>query len=186
VTNGLARLRRVSSLSQVRQSKGVGMVLHTCTPICLDRSWTALKTEAASCFETLLTTSHHRRLESQNISVFRNSACPSVCLSAPTNSLFIVCVSIYTSVRPVTNPRLPSHINSSSCCPLCSVLYVRNFKPNAGMHERVILSPLSSALLRGVMWFETDVSGLSLGPVFKGQAVWSLKMGLLGISETSV
>jgi hypothetical protein len=29
----------------------------------------------------------------------------------------------------------------------------------------------SSGLLRGVRWFETDVSGLPVGPIFKGQAV---------------
>jgi hypothetical protein len=29
----------------------------------------------------------------------------------------------------------------------------------------------SSGLLRGVRWFETDVSALPIGPIFKGQAV---------------
>jgi hypothetical protein len=29
----------------------------------------------------------------------------------------------------------------------------------------------SSELLRGVRWFETDVSVLPVGPIFKGQAV---------------
>ena len=28
----------------------------------------------------------------------------------------------------------------------------------------------SSVLLRGVRWFDTDVSGLPIGPIFKGQA----------------
>ena len=37
------------------------------------------------------------------------------------------------------------------------------------------------------MWFETDVSGLHTGLIFKSQA-WSLKMGPIGIGspETSV
>jgi hypothetical protein len=29
-------------------------------------------------------------------------------------------------------------------------------------------------LLRGVSWFETDVSGLPVGPIFKGQDVFFL------------
>jgi hypothetical protein len=29
----------------------------------------------------------------------------------------------------------------------------------------------SSGILRGVRWFATDVSGLIIGPIFKGQAV---------------
>jgi hypothetical protein len=43
----------------------------------------------------------------------------------------------------------------------------------------------SSCLLRGVRWFDTDVSGLHTGPIFKGQAVsledgtdrWSWNVG---------
>jgi hypothetical protein len=48
----------------------------------------------------------------------------------------------------------------------------------------------SCELLRGVRWFETDVSGLSFGPIFKGQAslwpAWLLKMGPINSPETSV
>jgi hypothetical protein len=44
-------------------------------------------------------------------------------------------------------------------------------------------------ILRGVRWFETDVSELPVSPIFKNQAVqeeaWSLKMRLIGRSETS-
>ena len=46
-----------------------------------------------------------------------------------------------------------------------------------------------SGLLRGVEWFETDVSGLPIGPIFKGQAVRTVstsKMGPIGSPETSV
>jgi hypothetical protein len=35
-----------------------------------------------------------------------------------------------------------------------------------------------------VMWFDTDVSGLPIGPMFKDQA-WSLNMGLINSHETS-
>ena len=35
----------------------------------------------------------------------------------------------------------------------------------------------SSGLLRGVRWSETDVSGLSIGPVFKGQAIQEGQLG---------
>jgi hypothetical protein len=48
----------------------------------------------------------------------------------------------------------------------------------------------SSALLRGVRWFKTDVSGLPIYPIFKGQAIQEeaslLKMRLIGSPETSV
>jgi hypothetical protein len=51
----------------------------------------------------------------------------------------------------------------------------------------------SSGLLRGVMWFETDVSGLPICPILKGQGVqeeawaaWPMKMGSLGCPATSV
>jgi hypothetical protein len=47
----------------------------------------------------------------------------------------------------------------------------------------------SSGLLRGVRCFEPDVSGLPIGPIFKGPAVreepWPLKMGPIGSPETS-
>jgi hypothetical protein len=50
----------------------------------------------------------------------------------------------------------------------------------------------SYGLLRGVNWFKTDVSGLPMGPIFKGQTVqeeawtvWPLKMGPIGSPETS-
>jgi hypothetical protein len=51
-----------------------------------------------------------------------------------------------------------------------------------------------SWLLRSVRWFETDVSKLPIGPIFKDQYVqedgrrtsWPVKMGPIGSTETSV
>jgi hypothetical protein len=43
----------------------------------------------------------------------------------------------------------------------------------------------SSGLLRGIRGFESDVSGLHIGPIFQGQA-WPLDMRLTGSPETSV
>ena len=43
----------------------------------------------------------------------------------------------------------------------------------------------SSGLLRDVRWFETDVSGLPIGPNFKGQAC-ILEMGPMFSPETSI
>ena len=44
----------------------------------------------------------------------------------------------------------------------------------------------SSGLLRGVSWFKTDVSGLHIELIFKGQTVSTLRMGSIGGPETSV
>ena len=48
----------------------------------------------------------------------------------------------------------------------------------------------SSQLLRDVSWFKADVSGLPIGPIFKGHAVqeeaWPLMMRTIGRLETSV
>ena len=49
----------------------------------------------------------------------------------------------------------------------------------------------SSELLCGLRWFETDVSGLPVGPIFKGSSslrrtAWPLKMGKTRNTETSV
>jgi hypothetical protein len=43
----------------------------------------------------------------------------------------------------------------------------------------------SSGLLSGVRWFETDVSGLFINHIFKGQAAQSLNKEPIGIPETS-
>jgi hypothetical protein len=52
----------------------------------------------------------------------------------------------------------------------------------------VELSFPSFGSLRVLMWFETDVSGLSIGPMFKDQPVLPclLKMGPIDSPETSV
>jgi hypothetical protein len=36
---------------------------------------------------------------------------------------------------------------------------------------KLVATVTFSGLLRGVRWFETDVSGLPVGPIFKSQAV---------------
>jgi hypothetical protein len=47
----------------------------------------------------------------------------------------------------------------------------------------------SSGLLRGVRWFDMDVSKLSIGPIFKGKTSFTdlpFKMGQIDSPETSV
>jgi hypothetical protein len=59
--------------------------------------------------------------------------------------------------------------------------------PGFGNEFFLIIS--SSWLLCGVRWFETDVSGLPIGPIFKGQAVkeaWPSKTRPIDSPETSV
>jgi hypothetical protein len=78
------------------------------------------------------------------------------------------------------------------------VFLTRTLKPEAlasyEKRDRIIPPRLnwinpSSVLLRGVRLFETDVSGLPLGPIFKDQAsgiAWPLEIGPTSNPETSV
>ena len=43
--------------------------------------------------------------------------------------------------------------------------------PDLKLPPRLTRSLPSSGLLRSVRWFDTDVSGLLIRPIFKGQAV---------------
>ena len=47
-----------------------------------------------------------------------------------------------------------------------------NIKFQVDCREGQTRSLSSSGLLRNVRWFDTDVSGLRIGPVFEGQAVY--------------
>jgi hypothetical protein len=51
------------------------------------------------------------------------------------------------------------------------ILKERNLSLWSSASAAVELIIPSSGLLRGVRWFETDVSGLDIGPIFKSQVL---------------
>lgn len=69
-------------------------VLHSSAPLCADTSWSTLRIEQATSFETSLATSYYRRLKSQNLSVLQLR----LFVSAAMYDLFTVSLSLSLSV----------------------------------------------------------------------------------------
>ena len=55
-----------------------------------------------------------------------------------------------------------------------SLKFFRRISIYFTVKQRVFLILPSSELLRGVRCFKTDVSGLSIRPIFKGRASWAV------------
>ena len=54
---------------------------------------------------------------------------------------------------------------------------------NGEIRNKSVLIIPSSGLLRSVRWFDTDVSGLPIGPIFKGQVI---DVSVLSVPSTRV
>jgi hypothetical protein len=81
-------------------------------------------------------------------------------------------VEIFNKLLPVIKRNSPQHITLLEQAPRqrrgnLQIIKDKNADQLPKIHATRILP--SSGLLRGVMWFKTDVSGLPIGTIFKGQ-----------------
>ena len=89
-------------------------------------------------------------------------------------------------VHPYHNQQFkkPRNLNSNPYNNRHHNLKFRTTMRNRRLPQRLNWILSSPGLLHGVRWFETDVSGLHISPIYKGEL--PLKMGPKGSPETSV